>query len=533
MTCSEACRCDTIAVNMTTTLLSAPVSQALIDIVADLSRDLGTEERYRRLLACVRSIFPCDAAALLKLRGVELQPLAVNGLSEDTLGRRFVVAEHPRLARILESASAVRFGNSDLPDPYDGLVESGALGDVHDCMGARLYVGGQVWGVLTLDAMRPDAFDEVSVTALPRFVLFVEASIRAAESIERLRQQVVREQHQNIALQAELGGQELIGQSAAMQELRRQIATVAQSDLLVLLQGETGVGKEVVARQIHALSARAGRALVNVNCAALPETLAESELFGHVRGAFTGATTDRPGKFELADGGTLLLDEVGELPLLIQAKLLRVLQSGELQRVGSDRAVHVDVRVIAATNRNLAAEVAAGRFRADLYHRLSVFPILVPPLRERGRDVLELAGHFLAQSQARLKVRNIGLSATSCSALLEYSWPGNVRELQHVISRAALLAVTEWGRGQRFVSIVPENLNLPGAGSLARQAEPHYLPPAPVSRAVALSAATDAFQRQWLEALIAEHRGNLAATARAAGIDRSNLLRLLRRLGVR
>jgi anaerobic nitric oxide reductase transcription regulator len=180
--------------------------------------------------------------------------------------------------------------------------------------------------------------------------------------------------------------------------------------LSVLITGETGVGKELVAEAIHLQSPRAQKPLISLNCAALPELLVESELFGHVKGAFSGAVNGRSGKFELADGGTIFLDEVGELPLPVQAKLLRVLQSGQLQRVGSDQEHHVDVRIIAATNRDLAEEVRVGRFRADLYHRLSVYPLRVPPLRERGRDVLLLAGFFLEENRARMGLRSLRLN---------------------------------------------------------------------------------------------------------------------------
>src|SRR5690606_37326336 len=253
---------------------------------------------------------------------------------------------------------------------------------------------------------------------------------------------------------------ELLGKSAAMQHLKREIDTVAASDLTVLILGETGVGKELVAERLHARSARAEQAWVQVNCAALPENLADSELFGHKRGAFTGAVQDRLGKFELANGGTLFLDEVGELSLPVQAKLLRALQSGELQRPGSDRPLRVDVRVVAATNRDLRAEVAAGRFRADLYHRLAVYPLHVPPLRERGRDVLALAGALLEDNQHRLGARNLRLTPEASAALLAHPWPGNVRELDHLLSRAALRAWSEAGRGGRWIGIEARHLGL-------------------------------------------------------------------------
>jgi anaerobic nitric oxide reductase transcription regulator len=304
---------------------------------------------------------------------------------------------------------------------------------------------------------------------------------------------------------------------------------VAPSDLTVLILGETGVGKELVAQQLHAGSQRAQQTLVHVNCAALPETLAESELFGHRKGAFTGALQDRSGKFELADGGTLLLDEIGELSPAIQAKLLRVLQSGELQRPGSDRALRVDVRVLAATNRDLKEEVAAGRFRADLYHRLSVFPLRVPALRERGRDVLELAGFFLEDDQRRLGVNNLCLSATAKQALLDYDWPGNVRELEHLLSRGALLAVAQQSRQQRWITIDVPHLGLE-RGTQPRSA----VDDSPIATGdISLAEATRLFQRQWLQQALSRSNDNLSAAARLAGVDRGNFHRLLKRLGLR
>ncbi|TMH69676.1 MAG: sigma-54-dependent Fis family transcriptional regulator [Betaproteobacteria bacterium] len=233
---------------------------------------------------------------------------------------------------------------------------------------------------------------------------------------------------------------DMVGDSPAARRLREQIAQVAPTDSTVLIQGETGTGKELVARAIHEASRRRERALVTVNCAALPRELVESELFGHEKGAFTGATQQRRGRFELADGGTLFLDEVGELPLEAQAKLLRVLQSGEFDRVGGTRALHADVRVIAATNRDLQAQVTAGRFRSDLYYRLNVFPITVPPLRERRGDIPGLAQHFAAKASRKLGKPLRDLSGTFLERAGAYDWPGNIRELENMVERALILA---------------------------------------------------------------------------------------------
>jgi transcriptional regulator with GAF, ATPase, and Fis domain len=265
------------------------------------------------------------------------------------------------------------------------------------------------------------------------------ANARAFEEIDALR---ARLESENDYLKEEvrdvhtLG--DLIGASPALEAVGRKISLVAPTDSAVLILGESGTGKELVAREIHRRSRRADRSLIKVNCAAIPRELFESEFFGHVKGSFTGALRDRVGRFELANGGTLLLDEVGEIPLDLQAKLLRVLQEGEFERVGEERTRKVDVRVIAATHRDLRQESEAGRFRTDLYYRLSVFPIEVPPLRARAEDVPMLAEAFLAASARRLGRTAPRLTRAVAQRLQRYAWPGNVRELQHVIERGVL-----------------------------------------------------------------------------------------------
>ena len=235
-------------------------------------------------------------------------------------------------------------------------------------------------------------------------------------------------------------GMDLIGNSISIKKLRRDIELVARSDFSVLITGETGVGKEVVARAIHALSKRREHPLICLNCATLPQTLVDSELFGHVRGAFTGATTDRAGKLELAEGATLFLDEIGELPLDDQPKLLRFLQTGEVQRLGSNLSQSLNVRLLAATNRDLVTAVKHERFRADLFHRLNVYPIHVPPLREHPEDIPLIIGRYCEMVQRQLGCKTVRFRPDTCRALQSYEWPGNVRELENLVARAILRA---------------------------------------------------------------------------------------------
>jgi anaerobic nitric oxide reductase transcription regulator len=507
---------------------------ALLPLVDDLSRDLPEAERYRRLLEALRGLVPCDASALLRLEGQELVPLAVNGLSVDTLGRRFRVADHPRFAALLGQAGPTLFpSDSPLPDPYDGLVTAEPHLDVHDCMGCPLQVDGTPWGLVTLDALEAGRFDTNDLATLRAFASLAGATVAAGDRMRRLERDAEREHSRAEGFRLAAGQapvRRLTGLSPAFRHLQEDIATVAHSDLTVLIRGETGTGKELVAQAIHAASTRADRPLIAVNCAALPEQLLESELFGHVRGAFSGATTDRRGKFELADHGTLFLDEVADLSLGAQAALLRVMQSGQLQRVGSDREHRVDVRIIAASNRDLADEVRAGRCRADFYHRLSVYPLVVPTLRERGNDVLLLAGGFLEENRARLGLNGIRLSSEAQARLLGWTWPGNVRELEHTVGRASLKALSRAGRGKVLV-IEAGDLDIAPSETAAPAPNADAIPPRDAA-GLTLRAALDLYERQRIEEALARSGGRWAAAARDLGMDRANLRRSAARLGI-
>jgi transcriptional regulator with GAF, ATPase, and Fis domain len=308
--------------------------------------------------------------------------------------------------------------------------------------GRPLIFRGEVLGVLAVFRRAPPndtCWEWLRILADHAAVAIANA--RAYEKIDALRRELELERdylRDELSESAPFG--EILGNSTSLERVLRQVDTVAATNANVLIQGESGTGKELVARAIHQRSPRSSRPLIKVNCGSIPKELFESEFFGHVKGSFTGAIRDRIGRFQLADRGTLFLDEVGEIPLDLQSKLLRVLQEGEFERVGDEATRRVDVRVVAATNRDLNREVAEGRFRLDLFYRLAVFPVEVPPLRDRLRDVPALAAHFVRQACTRFNLPQPRISQREIEALQTYRWPGNVRELQNVVERAVILA---------------------------------------------------------------------------------------------
>ena len=516
-------------------------------LLADLVTELPNAVRLQRAVHTVREHFHCEAVGLLQLDSDSLRLVAASGLAHEAMGRRFVVAQHPRFATILSRREPTWFEpDTVLPDPYDGLLDDkkGQPLPVHDCLGMSLYIEGKLWGAITLDALSTGTFSHAALDELKRYVLILEAAVRLTTLERENRKLRQLGSSAGDALQMQDPG-EILGESRAVSQLLHELDVVADSDLPVLLLGETGVGKDLFARRLHRQSRRRHKPLVYVNCAALPDSLAESELFGHVRGAFSGATTDRPGRFEAAQGGTLFLDEVGELTLAVQAKLLRALQNGEIQRLGTDEVIKTDVRIIAATNRNLKENTVAGSFRTDLYHRLSVYPVPIPPLRERDNDILLLAGHFLELSRARLGLRGLRLSYEAEQALLAYHWPGNVRELEHVISRATLKMLSRSASRDEILTIGPDVLDVdkppphgdtpaaigePSAGNgstAATTASPLVTTPAPLRQIV-----EDA-QRQAIQLALAQCENNWSQASRLLAIDSSNLHKMARKLGLK
>lgn len=457
------------------------------------------------------------------------------------MGRRFVLDEHPRLQEICTRHYPIRFpADSTLPDPYDGMIIGhDANLRVHSCMGVPLYVEGKLIGAVTLDSITPGVFDDISARALEIIAAMSAMTLHTAMLMEQLEDATQHAQHvlQVINNQArEKDANEMIGQSTVMQALNQSIKLVAPSDFSILIEGETGVGKELVARLLHQKSARSAEPIVYVNCAAIPDHLIESELFGHVKGAFTGAEQTRQGKFLLADGGTLFLDEIGELPLEVQGTLLRVIQNQEIQVVGEDRIRKVDVRIIAATNRNLENEVEEQRFRVDLFHRLSVFPIHVPALRDRQADISLLAGFFAEKFRRKLALQQLTLSAAAIELLEAYHWPGNIRELEHVISRAALFAKAEAPTGITVISPV----HLTGLQRtkvfLEKAQKEEGKAQALVkneAKKLNLRLETESYQRNLIRDALKSSNGNWTKAAEYLSMDRANLARLAKRLGVR
>jgi len=329
-----------------------------------------------------------------------------------------------------------------------------------------------------------------------------------------------RLEDENRELRHRLGKHELVGSGPAMKKLLAQIERVAASETRVCILGETGTGKELVARAIHEKSPRHENAFITLNCAAVPAELIESELFGHEKGAFTGAAGRHTGKFEQAEGGTLFLDEIGDMPLAMQAKLLRVLEEGEVERVGGDKPIKVNVRAIVATHRNLDELVKKNEFRSDLYHRVYVFPLTLPPLRERPEDFPDLITHFARQVAAQNGWKEKLFAPEAIAELLRYSWPGNVRELRNIVERLVLLATED--------TVTPDDvrLTLPAAESST----------APAANADAaqgtLVERTEAFERETLLAEIRRHNFHMTNVARALGLERSHLYKKCQQLGI-
>ncbi len=502
----------------------------------DLTRDLAelvdlaaadeVDDLLRRGLDWLSRIAPYDLATVFELVGDRLVVRAARGplVGDRVRGHALRLADFPTIREAIDTRRARAFTEHDHSegdgDPFDGVLD---LPPGHSCMVVPLCAGDRCLGVATLDRAVCQTYPDDVVQLVEVYGRVLAIAINSAEQKQAL-ERLHRQDHDYLRLlESELGegSVELLesSRSPRMQELVRRARQVAPTDTPVLLLGETGTGKERLARVIHTWSPRAGHPFVAINCAAIPATLIESELFGHVKGAFTGATRDRSGRFQMANGGTLLLDEVGELPIELQAKLLRVLSEGRFEPVGSDRSVKVDVRVIAATHVDLARAIDEKRFRDDLYYRLSVFPLELPPLRERLEDLPAACRVLLAEQAQRTGRRGMRVTPDGLSLLAGYAWPGNLRELANVLERATIVAQGS-GLG-------------PGQIELPRIAQPQA-PTAP-ARPTGRVATLDELQREHIQHVLALTSGRIYGQGGAAellGLKPSTLQSRMRRLGL-
>jgi len=421
------------------------LAQALKQLALAAGRLPQGEAFLPAALDALAGIVPYDLAAVLRLEEDGLRVVCARGplAGARVRAHRVALADFPSIGEALATGRTRVMREEDHAhgdgDPYDGVLD---LPHGHACMVVPLSGGGRVLGALTFDRATCGAFDPLTVNLATIYGQLIALTWMAQEQNAQQHELLEAE---NRMLRLEAVGDHDAGTlmerslSPALRRVAGLARQVAQTDSAVLISGETGTGKEVLARAIHGWSRRAEKPFLKLNCAALPEQLVESELFGHTRGAFSGASQARPGRFQVAHGGTLLLDEIGDLPLPVQAKLLRVLQEGSFEPVGSDRSVTVDVRILAASNVDLERAVAEGRFRADLFYRLNVFPLRLPPLRERREDILLLAEDWLFRQARRTGQGPWRIPPRSAARLEAHAWTGNVRELINVLERATIL----------------------------------------------------------------------------------------------
>lgn len=423
-------------------------NRTLLKINNAIITNLTPEALFRSAYEAIRRVVSFDRAAFL-LHQRETKTLKLVSMDSDTeseffrLGKDYDLQETRISAWVLDRQHAVVRGDLEKEQQSAGDQHLVNEGIQSYCVVPLVAMGDSI-GTFTVWSEAKNRYSEADAELLQEVANQVALAIANMKSYEEIASLKAKLEKENVYLQEEIrtehNFEEIVGNSTELLDLLRRVDQVAPTDSSVLIYGETGTGKELIARAIHNRSTRKSRPLVKVNCSAISAGLVESELFGHVKGAFTGAFERRIGRFELADGGTIFLDEVGELPLETQVKLLRVLQEREFEPVGSNRSVHVDVRIIAATNRSLRESINAGTFRSDLYYRLNVFPLEVPPLRERRADIPQLAMFFLSRYSRNLGKRMEGISAAATERFRSYSWPGNVRELQNIIERAVILS---------------------------------------------------------------------------------------------
>ena len=486
----------------------------LVRVSTSVNSVRETAELQRELLRLVFEAVPAERGAIL-LVGDDGRVVSEFGLDRAENGSRTIEVSRTILRQVLEEGAAVLAG--DLIEGGFREVESLRAARLSSLLCAPLTLYGRALGAVYLTAADPSThFDEEHLQLVTVICRIAAVALNNARHVEQL-------ESENDLLRAESTVEHgMVGEGAAVKRVYQFIARVAPADTTVLVRGESGTGKELAARALHQNSPRRDRPFVAINCAALTETLLESELFGHERGAFTGAFAQKKGKLEVADGGTLFLDEVGEMPALLQAKLLRVLQEREFERVGGTRTIRVDVRVVAATNRDLEEAVRAGGFRQDLYYRLNVVAFVMPPLRERREDIPLLASYFVSKYAAKFKRRVTGLSAEARTCLVAYDWPGNVRELENAIERAVVLGSTD--------RILPEDLPETVLDAAPDPSSPGADAAPPVTR---YHDALREAKRQFILRALEQSSGSFTEAARALGVHPNYLHRLIRNLNLR
>ena len=481
----------------------------LLKISTVINSVRSMELLQRQLLELILDVIPAERGAIILFGDDSADHLSGFGWNKRTRQSEPMRVSQTIISQVFQERVSI-LANDIVADEALGAAKSLVESQISSLLCVPLMVFEKMLGVIYLDTS--DAvirFDESNLELLTATASIAAVSLEKAAHVERL-------EGENKRLRQELDIEhKMIGESQQMREVYQFIAKAAPTDSTVLIRGESGTGKELAARALHINSSRAQKPFVAINCATLTDSLLESELFGHEKGAFTGAIAQKLGKLEAAEGGTIFLDEIGELALNIQAKLLRVLQEREFERVGSTRPIKINVRIVAATNKNLEEAVSSGSFRQDLYYRLNVLSFVMPPLRERREDIPLLAGYFAAEHSKRAKRRIMRVSAEARSYLMDYDWPGNVRELENVIERAVVLGSTDL--------ILPEDL-------------PENMLETVTARGLAITKFYDAVRetkKQLIIDAVHQAKGNYAEAARLLGLHPNNLHRLIRNMNLK
>jgi Nif-specific regulatory protein len=495
--------------------------RALLQIGLEINAIRDLETLQRRLLELIFTVTPAERGAILLADSSAEDFASVFGLHRSGRQEKSVSVSRSITQRVMREGVGVLSASVADDASLQSLHSAGA----QSALAAPLTTSVEVFGAVYLETTDGAAgFDSDHLQLVTAISNLAAVALDTAHYVERLNNETKR-------LQDELNfDRAMIGESAPMKEVRSFIAKVAPTDSTVLIRGESGTGKEMVARAIHLNSPRAKRPFIAINCAALPESLIESELFGHEKGAFTGAIAQKKGKFEFAEGGTIFLDEIGELAPKLQAKLLRVLQEGEFERVGGTRPIKLNARLIAATNKNLEAAIQSREFREDLFFRLNVLMLTMPPLRLRREDIPLLADYFVTKYAAKCQRRIKGLTAAARSCLERYDWPGNVRELESAIQRAVVMSATEF--------IMPEDLpddvlESETTGADAPNNQEEIAEPAPISLAPKYHDAVREAKKEIIVNAIEQASGNYVEAAKLLGLHPNNLYRLIRNLNLK